>query len=112
MPLELVVGDYAARRGGIELLDNGQVRGMLHVLLKPGSILEPGEEGMRISSGAPREVLTHGEIDGARHPVSESTHRRYEIFDLFLRSPFPNGEKHEMIHHSTAPLLPVVFEEV
>src|SRR5918995_2653654 len=76
---------------------------MLHVLLKTGSVLEPGEEGVRVSSGAPREVLTHGEVDGARHLVSQSTDRRDEIFDLFLRGPFPNGEKHEMIHHSTAP---------
>jgi len=97
MSLELVVGDDAACRGGFELLDYDKVRWMLHVLPKTGSVLEPGEESVGISSGAPREVFTHGEVNRARHLISQSTHRRYEILDLFFRGLFPNGEKHEMV---------------
>jgi hypothetical protein len=97
MSLELVVGDDAACRGGFELLDYDKVRWMLHVLPKTGSVLEPGEESVGISSGAPREVFTRGEINRARHLISQSTHRRYEILDLFFRGLFPNGEKHEMV---------------
>ena len=101
MYLELVVDDDAACRCGVELLDDGKMCGMLHVLPKAGNVLEPGEQGVSISSGAPREILTHGEVDGARHVVSQSTHRRDEIFDLSLRGPFPNGEKQEMVYHSS-----------
>src|SRR5919107_3268984 len=110
--LELVVDDDATRRGGVELLDNGQMRGMLHVLLKPGGVLETGEEGVGVPSGAPREVFSHGEVHGARHLVSQSADRRDEILDHFRRSIFPNGEKHEMIHQSYVPLLPAVSDGV
>src|SRR5215218_7988672 len=65
MSLERVVGDDAACRSGVERLDYGQVRWMLHVLPKTGSVLEPGEESVGISSGAPREVFTHGEVNRA-----------------------------------------------
>src|SRR5919112_3541477 len=99
MSLELVVGDDAACRSGVEFLDYGQVRWMLHVFLKTGSVLEPGEKSVGISSGAPRDVFTHGEINRARHLISQSTDRRDEIFDLFFRGLFPNGEKHEMVYH-------------
>src|SRR5215204_7140321 len=101
MSLELVVGDDAPCRGGVELLDYGQVRWMLHVLPKTGSTLEPDEEGVGMSPGASREILTHGEVNHARYLVSQSADRRYEIFDLFLRGLFPNGEKHEMVSHSS-----------
>jgi hypothetical protein len=100
MSLELVVCDDAACRGGVELLDYSQVRWMLHVLPKTGSVLEPGDESVGISSGAPREVFTNGEVNRARHLISQSTERRCEILDLFFRGLFPNGEKHEMVYHS------------
>src|SRR5215204_6934693 len=99
MYLELVVDDDAACRCGVELLDDGQMCGMLHVLLKTGSVLEPGEEGVSISSGAAREVLTHGEVHGARDFFAQAVDRRDEIRDLLLRGFFPNGEEHEMVHH-------------
>src|SRR5215210_3780154 len=55
--LELVVGDDTACGGGIEFLDDGQVCGMLYVLTKTLGVLEAGEEGVRVPSGASREVL-------------------------------------------------------
>src|SRR5215203_5918788 len=100
MSLELVVGDDAPCRGGVELLDYGQVRWMLHVLPKTGSVLEPDEEGVGMSPGASREILSHGEVNRARHLVSQRADRRDEIFDLFFRGLVPNGEKHEMVYHS------------
>src|SRR5918994_1718487 len=56
MSLELVVRDHTARRGCVELLDDGQMRGMLHVLPKTGSVLKAGKDSVGISSGAPRGV--------------------------------------------------------
>ena len=112
MSLELVVDDDAARRGGVVFLDDGQRCGMLHVRLKTCSVLEPGDEGMGISSGASREVLSHGEVNGAGNIFVQAADRRDEIIDLFLRGSFPNGEKHEMVHHSSVPSLPVVQDGV
>src|SRR5215212_1787736 len=110
MSLELVVCDDAACRGGVELLDYSQVRWMLHVLPKTGSVLVPGKESVGISSGAPREVFTHGEVNRARHLISQSTERRCKILDLFFRGLFPYGEKHEMVYHS-ASLVPNIPTE-
>jgi hypothetical protein len=57
MSLELVVGDDAACRGGVELLYYGQVRWMLHVLPKTGNIVEPSEDSVGVSSGTPEKSL-------------------------------------------------------
>ena len=35
---------------------------MFHVLPKTGSVLEAGEESVGVTSGTPREVLAHGEV--------------------------------------------------
>src|SRR5215210_1095355 len=112
MCLELVVGDDTACGGGIEFLYDGQVCGMLHVLPKTRSVLEAGEERVGVPSGAPRDVFAHGEVDGARHLVPQSTDRREEILYLIRRSVFPNGHEHQMINQSPAPLLPVTSEGV
>src|SRR5215210_7751523 len=106
MYLELVVDDDAACRCGVELLDDGQMCGMLHVLMKTSGILEPGEEGVGVCSGAPREVLSHGEVHGAGDFIAQAVDRRDKILDLFLRGRFPNGEKHLMVHHNSLPLDP------
>ena len=87
MYLELVVDDDAACRGGVELLDDGQMCGMLHVLLKTSGVLEPGEYGVGVFSGTPREILSHGEVYGARDFFAQAADRRDEILDLFLRGP-------------------------
>src|SRR5215207_5166538 len=57
--LELVVDDDAARRVHVELLNYGEVRGVLHVLLEPAGVFEAGEERVGVSPRAPREVLAH-----------------------------------------------------
>jgi hypothetical protein len=44
MRSELVVDEHAARRGGVELLDDGQVCWVLRVLPKPDRIFEAGEK--------------------------------------------------------------------
>ena len=51
MYLELVVDDDTSCRCGVELLDDGTMCWMLHVLLKTGSILEPGE-ALRLDTAA------------------------------------------------------------
>lgn len=46
--LELVVGDDAAARDVVQLLDYREVRRVLHVFLQARGVLEAGEEGVRV----------------------------------------------------------------
>src|SRR5919202_2477363 len=80
--LELVV--YGDAPGGmrVELLRDGEMRRVLHILAEAGSVLEPDEDAVGVLAGPPGEVFAHREIHNARDGVPETADRRYKVLDI------------------------------
>src|SRR5919199_694802 len=79
--LELVA--YGDEPGGmrVDLLHDGEMRRMLHILAEAG-VLEPDEDAVGVLAGPPGEVFAHREIHNARDDVPETADRRDKVLDI------------------------------